>query len=374
MSSLGPIGPLSYDTSTPPPGTSTNFPTLRPAIIPTPSEAGQPPGLNGHSQRRPATRWNREVVVPTDLPPELQHMQECQTYGIPVSIVMAKDSVLLPFALEERVGVVYLGFFKIQGISVSARHSLLVIRLITDREQHTIVSSVRSTTDGSLTARVRWRYKFKWIPGGDPVEADKPQPNHPWWANTPSDDSHADREPTPYSLLPLHLSSEFTKHGGHYGGGWSDVNARLGWHCMGCGRLNVQRQLCFQQCSTCGVRLILVARTRQTTLNRAHRLLTQAGNGMVATGAMYVRDPHRMAPDSRPVDTYPEGVLCDIPDIEEDAMRTFVYTLRKGVTITHLFTCNRSIMQKYANQLFHDVQMQVPLIWQAAKTGFGFGE
>ncbi len=74
------------------------------------------------------------MVVPTDLPPELQHMQECQTYGIPVSIVMAKDSVLLPFALEERVGVVYLGFFKIQGISVSARYSLLVIRLIIDRE------------------------------------------------------------------------------------------------------------------------------------------------------------------------------------------------------------------------------------------------
>ena len=67
-----------------------------------------------HSQ--PQTQ---SVVIPPEVPPELQHMQECQAYGIPVCIVMARDSVLLPFALEEHVGLVYLGFFKIQDSTVS---------------------------------------------------------------------------------------------------------------------------------------------------------------------------------------------------------------------------------------------------------------
>jgi hypothetical protein len=95
---------------------------------------------------------------------------------------------------------------------------------------------------------------------------------------------------------------------------------------------------------------------------------------MTAIGAMYVRDPHRMAPDSRPVDTYPEGVLCDISKMEENAMLTFVYTLREGVLIRHLFTCNRSSVQKYANELFGAIQMQVPLIWMGATTGLATGE
>jgi hypothetical protein len=68
--------------------------------------------------RQPLESSNREVVVPNEIPPELQHLQECQTYGIPVSVVMARDSVLLPFELEDNMGIVYLGFFKIQGSQV----------------------------------------------------------------------------------------------------------------------------------------------------------------------------------------------------------------------------------------------------------------
>ncbi|KAI0692443.1 hypothetical protein BC835DRAFT_1307147 [Cytidiella melzeri] len=266
------------------------------------------------------TPWNREVRVPSELPPDLQRLQECQLYGIPVSVVMSRDSALLPFSLEENVGVVYLGFFK-------------------------ILESRIQESDRSLTARVRWRYKFKWIPGGDGVGSEQPPPNHPWWASAiASEDAVTETEPSPYSLIPLHLSSEYVKHVGHPGSVASEVIPRLGWHCGNCGRLNVQKQLCFQHCSTC-----------------------EAGNGMTAVGVM-------MAPDSRPVDTYPDGVTCDISDIKEDEMRTFVYTLRKGVFVKHLFTCNRSLMQKSANQLFLDVQMQVPLTWHEAKTTLAAGE
>ncbi|KAI0343310.1 hypothetical protein BDW22DRAFT_1356923 [Trametopsis cervina] len=277
----------------------------------------------------PLTTWDyRQVVMPSELPPEVQHLEECQLYGIPVSIVVNRDSNLLPFSLSKEFGVVYLGFFKLSD------------------SKHTILSSRMEAADGSLTATVRWHYRFEWIPGGDAIPEGTDQPTRPWW----SPNIVSEEEPTLYSLLPMHLSSDFARFGGHHVPMSSEVNNRLGWHCASCGRLNVQRQLCFQQCSSCGT-----------------------GNGLTAVGSMYVRDPHRMSPDSRPVDTYPNGVACDILDAGNDGMRTFVYTVRRNVTIKHLFTCNRSTVQKTANQFFSDVQMQVPLTWQSAKTVLASG-
>lgn len=76
------------------------------------------------------TKWQREAVLPSELPPEIQRLQECQSYGIPVSIVMAQDSNLLPFSLPEEYGVVYLGFFKIQESSVTIIASLCPFKLL----------------------------------------------------------------------------------------------------------------------------------------------------------------------------------------------------------------------------------------------------
>lgn len=101
--------------------------------------------------------------------------------------------------------------------------------------------------------------------------------------------------------------------------------------------------------------------------------MNQAGNGMTAVGAMYVRDPHRMTPDSRPIDTYPDGVECTTFDTDEDGRRTFIYSIKERVWIKHLFTCNRSTIQKPVNQLFIDLQMHVPLAWQQAKTQLASG-
>ena len=88
---------------------------------------------------------------------------------------------------------------------------------------------------------------------------------------------------------------------------------------------------------------------------------------------MYVRDSHRMTPDSRPIDTYPEGAVCTALDVEEDGMRTFIYAIKEQVWLKHLFTCNRSTVQKAANQLFLDLQLHVPLARQQAATQLGSG-
>lgn len=69
------------------------------------------------------TKWNRPVTLPAELPPEIQRLQECKTYGIPVSIVISRDSDLLPFYLDEKYGIVYLGFFKIHQCQVAVYDS-----------------------------------------------------------------------------------------------------------------------------------------------------------------------------------------------------------------------------------------------------------
>lgn len=65
------------------------------------------------------THWNRPATLPSELPPEIQRLQECKTFGIPVSIVMDRSSVLLPCVLSGNYEVVYLGFFRIQESQVT---------------------------------------------------------------------------------------------------------------------------------------------------------------------------------------------------------------------------------------------------------------
>lgn len=90
-------------------------------------------------------------------------------------------------------------------------------------------------------------------------------------------------------------------------------------------------------------------------------------------GAMYVRDPHRMAADTRPVDTYPEGVICRVSDDFDNSLRTFTYELRAGVWLRHLFTCNRLAFQKRATDLFVKLQLQFPIKYQEVKSAVAAG-
>lgn len=79
--------------------------------------------IDGESTHRlelePAESIPVQTQIPSELPPDLQYLDDCEKYGIPVNVVMAHDSALLPFALGEGVQVVYLGFFKIMASNVS---------------------------------------------------------------------------------------------------------------------------------------------------------------------------------------------------------------------------------------------------------------
>ena len=82
-----------------------------------------------------------------------------------------------------------------------------------------------------------------------------------------------------------------------------------------------------------------------------------------------------MGLSSHPADRIPEGVRCTIEDnISSDenvdsrnAARSFTYSPSdmEAVRICHIYTCNRSAMQALPNELFRDIQLQVPLELQA---------
>ena len=94
---------------------------------------------------------------------------------------------------------------------------------------------------------------------------------------------------------------------------------------------------------------------------------------MLPVAAFYVRDPHKMTPDVRPMNTYPEGVMFDVLDGKANGYRTFVYTIGEGVEIKHIFTCNRPKLQKPFNELFVDIQREVKLTWQGGQTKLAAG-
>lgn len=56
--------------------------------------------------------------IPANGPPEIQAVINCHTSRTPVSIVLCADSSLLPFALPEQYGCVYLGFFNLTDVRI----------------------------------------------------------------------------------------------------------------------------------------------------------------------------------------------------------------------------------------------------------------
>ncbi|KIP07421.1 hypothetical protein PHLGIDRAFT_420395 [Phlebiopsis gigantea 11061_1 CR5-6] len=270
------------------------------------------------------------TFIPQDLPPEIKHLLDCHAYKIPLVLTVSHDYCILPFALPLGCGIAVMGFYRI--IDVAHKQELY-------------------TDDGkSRTSRATWRFKLRWIPGGENVPEGQQQPLHPWWQAPPSLDAPKPIDtPSPYSLLPMHLHNEPEKPDDDDQFA-SEVHTRKGWHCRKCGRLNVQRLLGAQKCGTC-----------------------ETGNRLLPVEALYVRDPHKTTPDTTPVDTYPASVSCRVLDAGRNVVRTFLYTIDEGVEIKHVFTCNRPALQTGADHLFREIQRRVPMAWQGAKTKLAAG-
>ncbi|KAK7686282.1 hypothetical protein QCA50_010506 [Cerrena zonata] len=268
-----------------------------------------------------------EPVLP-DPPDDIQALLDARESRFPVSLVVSRDSTLLPFTLPDKHACVFLGFFEIKHI------------------KHIVDASPDGNANTKYT--VRWTFTFEWIPGGE-LDYNLPQPSTPWWMPQPPSE-----EPImvqhPFSVLP----SVFTFHQSSRSGSdlitISEPIIRKGWHCNDCGKLNVQRYFSFQRCSTC---------------------LTP--NGMSPVGAMYTRDPHNTAPITLPSDKYPSSVMSTQIKNEENGLRTFVYSVGARAVVKHFFTCNEKHLQQYASELFKEFQISVKLEWQGAKTTLAAG-
>ncbi|CAL1714543.1 unnamed protein product [Somion occarium] len=270
-------------------------------------------------------------TAPPEPPEDIQALLDAKTSQIPVSLIISREAKLLPFNLSEKHGCVFLGFFDIKDTSSEV--------------------SETSKSDGGTTFRVRWTFRFEWIRGGE-LDYTLPQPSNPWWMpQTPtSEDDTAIMHPftilpSQFTLTPVRNSVDDSLVA------VSEPVTRKGWHCGGCGRLNVQRHFCFERCPTCA-----------------------AWNGMSPVGAIYVRNPYNTAPITFPWDRYPSSsVTCTSVKNEESGMRTFIYEISPSVVVKHFFTCNQRALQEDATLLFREFQLTVKLEWQGAKTNLALG-
>ncbi|KAI0792200.1 hypothetical protein C8Q75DRAFT_624563 [Abortiporus biennis] len=279
---------------------------------------------------QPGSKTMGKDDLPDKPPPEIEVIIGCHESKIPISMVVCRDWSLLPFALPDEYGCVFLGFFMVKSY-----------------EKSTVEKSSMARDDEPIaSAQVRWSFTFEWIPGKEcsPDKTILP----PWWipqndiSSQPAPDSEDAQR---FSLLPDHL---IVNNDGKIGT-VAEVGMRKGWYCPRCGKLNVQKHLCFQKCSKCST-----------------------GNGASPVGVSYVRNPYNVAPVSFPWDRYPLIVKMFAKG-EPNKYRIFCYVVKDAVYVKHFFTCNESSVQAPANILFHDIQRSVELVWQGVNTSLAAG-
>ncbi|KAI0358137.1 hypothetical protein OH77DRAFT_1518859 [Trametes cingulata] len=275
-----------------------------------------------------ATDWSAHV--PTDGPQEIEALSLAKKAGMPVSIVLCGNATLAPFSLPEGCGCAFLGFFS-----------------IVDMQDYTEKVTWEATTQGGrpitlLYGRKTWRFRFDWTPGGEDLESASDPSSTPWWM-TPSP-PHPLLHPThglgtvsmqhPFTLLPLRFYAPpeqivCTD---------ADVKAWRGWHCTCCGKLNLQRNLCYQKCDSCS-----------------------APNGLPPISVEYVRQVRGTDPIAFPWDRHDHSVSCDTMEGPE-SLRQFTYTLGPKAFVHHMFTRNRPEPQEEPTRLFRDLQADVEFV------------
>ncbi|KAJ3530412.1 hypothetical protein NM688_g7713 [Phlebia brevispora] len=262
------------------------------------------------------------VQIPSELPPEIDYLLQCQTLGVPIKLVASRDSPLLPVSLPEQYGVVFLDLFE----AISAEHRIM------------------AHDPAKGTTRLAWDFVFVRLRGEERQAA-------PWWRGAgPSPDVESKEDL--HRLLPseLHQGTDVEYDAEP---SFSDMSCPRSWYCASCGMLNVQRFFCFQPCASCG-----------------------AGNGRGALDAGVVREPHRVTLHSDE-DLWSPGsmnrsVVRLVPGdgAEQDqAFNILTYSPMStdSVKVAHISTCNWATLQKVPDELFKDFQMQVPLAPQETK-------
>ncbi|KAI0672183.1 hypothetical protein C8Q78DRAFT_1077739 [Trametes maxima] len=281
------------------------------------------------------------ALAPRDAPPEIEALLGSQIAGVPVSLVLCRSAALTPFALPEGCGCAFLGFFFITDVRVQVDD--VSWEVLSDDPPITLVNG-----------RKTWRFRLEWTPGGEGEDADTTNSTLPvpWWMEAsapslPSARQIIEIEPLlhPYTLLPLHLLSPPEQ----IVCSDADVQAPRGWHCLSCGKLNLQQNLCYQKCDCCS-----------------------ASNGLSPLSVEYVRQPRGTDPIAFPWDRHPESVPCTSTE-GRDGLRIFSYVLGAAVAVHHVFTCNRPGPQSEPTELFRALQADTELISELGAKGRGGG-
>ncbi|KAI0364706.1 hypothetical protein BV20DRAFT_974084 [Pilatotrama ljubarskyi] len=273
------------------------------------------------------------VQAPTDGPSEIEALLLAKTAGMPVSIILCRNATLAPFSLPEGCGCAFLGFFNIVDVQVQTQEF-----------------SRDATTQGDrvitlLHGQKAWHFRFEWTPGGEDVDCVTGPDSTPWWMTAgyapqsldPSQGTPGVTVQHPYTLLPL----RFFAPPAQIVCADADVKAWRGWHCTSCGKLNVQRNLCYQKCNCCSV-----------------------PNGLPPIAVEYVREVRGTGPVAFPWDRHDPSVECTSTDGPE-GLREFTYALGPKGVVHHMFTRNRSEPQAEPTKLFSDLQAEVEFVSEA---------
>ncbi|KAH9926934.1 uncharacterized protein B0H18DRAFT_1004572 [Fomitopsis serialis] len=287
-----------------------------------------PPAHDAQPNQPPASALSHPLQASDfgTMPPEFSALQEHHQIGLPVAVVLCRDSALWNFDLPPKYGCVFLGFFNIA------------------RMGYTHVDA----------ERLRCRIRLEWTPGGDSADPIVEPPLTPWWIEpdgSGTDSHNVDSEMVlhPYSFLPLHIlaMSAFTDKDRAIG--VSEVTSVEGWHCQQCGKLNVQRNLRLQRCSDCA-----------------------RENGLPPIRVDCVRNPHLMAPSSWPWDKTCGNVVSAGKRLS-DGSCTQTYTIDNRAIVKHIYTCNRPEVQRGSSRLFTAIQRDTELVQHKASGWLGAG-
>lgn len=309
-----------------------------------------------------------ESGVPMPIPDELKALVDAYINCAPVGVFAAGKQIRgfwgLDVAHQGEFGYSFMGFYRVSRVWEN-----LV-------EVNGAGGTARS--DDIITARVQWRFRMNWEPGGEDwqtVENDKL--SSPWWNTSlkarglsvmpqpDMDDSdeestetyrlarrhnpnfdrrHCVFSQTFFSVLPLHLLAPMHVE-------MPDSSLPRGWHCQDCGKLNFRYYLRHRRC---------LSPYCQSKPNQSE------GEGY-AIELDRMRDPQDNLPLSLPLNELPSRGQVDAKvRVWKDRTKTMVYLFdqrlnEKPVVVQHVFTCNSRVLQKEPSELLRLIQTHVPL-------------
>lgn len=204
-----------------------------------------------------------ENGVPLPIPDEIRALVDAYINCMPVGVFAGKKYLQgfwgLKLMREEEFGYAFMGFYRVS------------------RVWECLSGGDGDAAKDASKARVRWRFRMKWEPGGEDWQVrERDKLSSPWWNPTlkaqglsifPQPDSEdSDDESTLeyrlarkrnpnferrrcffnqafYSVLPLHLLAPVDAE-------IPDSALPRGWHCEGCGKLNFRSYLRHRRCSS----------------------------------------------------------------------------------------------------------------------------